>query len=120
MTPAEYESLPGHLKFDVRVARACGYTMGQIKHHLLGLPAMVKHGEIWRYWSPTTDPTIWTALMDYKDRCHLAPRTHRTTGASQYWEAWFGNARGDLSNVYLADIKGEAVCAAFVAAYGRE
>lgn len=119
MTPTEYKSLPANLQRDVRVALACGYGWSDVSFGpslnrsspiLVVRQWATKNLCVWRDWRPTTDTTIWTALANIGERCHLAPRS------KTLWEAWFGNALADLSNTRMGASQGEAVCAAFVAA----
>lgn len=118
MTPTEYKSLPANLQRDVRVALACGYGWSDVSFGpslnrsspiLVVRQWVTKNLCVWRDWRPTTDTTIWTALMDVPagDRGARMGVVGTTTS---YREVFYGgtNHRGKTL--------GEAVCACFVAA----
>ena len=127
MTPAEYESLPANLQRDVRVALACGYGWERIRFvpkyacmfrpdrlYVQNDPRLDQRGGPpisitgWQRWQPTTDTTIWTALMDCGSGMHLSPY------GCALWRANYGD--GNPNTDLCGPTKGEAVCACFVAA----
>lgn len=59
-------------------------------------------------WQPTTDTTIWTALMDCGGGMRLLPY------GCALWRANYGD--GSPNTDLCGPTKGEAVCACFVAA----
>lgn len=134
MTPSEYKSLPANLQRDVRVALACGYGWERIRlirhgpvYQPLGGTAYYSYLQVlnhpergdgpmsyrgWQDWQPTTDTTIWTALMDVRH-----PSNGFEMGISSNKDdrrtAWYGS---DSASYTSRASKGEAVCACFVAA----
>ena len=133
MTPFEYKSLLANLQRDVRVALACGYGWERVRHrhgsayllsggileysYLQVLNSQVRaDGPLpydgWQHWQPTTDTTIWTALMDVRH-----PSNGFEMGISSNKDdrrtAWYGS---DSASYTSRASKGEAVCACFVAA----
>lgn len=138
MTPAEYKSLPANLQRDVGVALACGYGWERVRHRhgsvypplgdTVDFSRKVDYSFLqvwndpdrddgpmsysgWQRWQPTTDTTIWTALMlvedKHGDRMCLCDSTHQNG-------SWLADYL--RSETIAAFTQGEAVCACFVAA----